>query len=191
MEIARLDGVGLERFSGRGLLPGWRRRIRWRRCIRWCGLARRWRCVKGDRTLAATGRWRCREGAITAVADAVEVPRRPDPAVAAHPLVPVGPVGIFLAVAHPQPPESPLPTGTPVLGQVRRMRVGSTGVRHGCERQDRGDTAGCSAHPGGCRLQFGATPSPSDYLVRRYYRAALRVRWQFSVGELVLLSRSR
>jgi hypothetical protein len=73
--------------------------------------------------VAATGRWRCREGVVAAVADAVVVPCRPDPAVAAHPLVPIRPVGILLAVAHSEAAETPLPTRAEILRQVRLVRA--------------------------------------------------------------------
>src|SRR5580693_2216760 len=91
--------------------------------------------------VAATGRWRCREGVVAAVADAVVVPCRPDPAVAAHPLVPVRPLGVLLAVAHSEAAETPLPTRTVVLRQVRLVRVWRIRAGNGSRRHNRGSAA--------------------------------------------------
>jgi hypothetical protein len=88
-----------------------------------CGRGRRLGLFGRNCAVATTGWWRCREGAVAAVADAVVVPCRPDQAVAAHPLVPVRPIGILLAVASSEAAETPLPSRTVVLRQVRLVRV--------------------------------------------------------------------
>jgi hypothetical protein len=84
-------------------------------------------CRRGRRCgrncpVAATRRWRCRESIVAAVADAVVIPFRPAD-VCFHPLVPVGPVGVLLAVAHSQTAKTPLPTRAVALRDVRLVRV--------------------------------------------------------------------
>ena len=72
-----------------------------------CGRGRR--CGR-NRPVTATRRWRCRESIVAAVADAVVIPFRPAN-VCFHPLVPVGPVGVLLAVAHSQTAKTHCPPG--------------------------------------------------------------------------------
>ena len=84
-------------------------------------------CRRGRRRgrncpVAATRRWWCRESIVAAVTDAVVIPFRPAD-VCFHPLVPVGPVGILLAVAHSQMAKTPLPTRAVALRHVRLVRV--------------------------------------------------------------------
>jgi hypothetical protein len=98
-----------------------------------CGRGRR--CGR-NRPVTATRRWRCRESIIAAVADAVVIPFRPAN-VCFHPLVPVGPVGVLLAVAHSQTAKPPLSTRAVALRDVRLVGVGRISAGHRSRKHDR------------------------------------------------------